>query len=312
MCSPISLLIFHSTKPWGECCDLDDYKPPKLYGRLTATDSTREKLRAEGKVLEDVLDSTRIRYPKDIPKDFEPKTSVETANKSNNGDEASATTAIGGESTLILSEKSVETREESSVDTKNTAEIEREKERAQYKESLRGYDFPFCCQSSWASHSFKLWPGEYILSVYVEESRKVQKRVVKGMKVHKKKKTEVVLQKEERTGETPREVFVDMDLSEKGAWAHISSVGNYTLNSVTPEEMEENKYMLENTSLIEIKEKGLPLEEMGPFMSEHQHEASSKGMMDVVCRARTEVDELNVQMLELNHGQVVSVLMNPD
>ena len=75
--------------------------------------------------------------------------------------------------------------------------------------------------------------------------------------------------------------------------------------------MQANKYMLDNTCLSEMSKKGLPLEEIGPFLSDQQHEAGSKGMMDVVARARAQADELNVQMLELSHGKVISVLMQP-
>ena len=304
--------ILHSTKPWGDCCDLVDHSPPKLFGRITATDATRRALQAEGKVLEDALDSTRVRYPKDIPKDFQPKTQLNTGSKIT--EEASMATGEGGVgSTVLGTENSLleQGASTSTVESKTPEELERERELAQYKEELQGYDFPFCCQSSWASHSFKLWPGEYILSVYVEESRRVQKNVVKGMKVSKKKKSMIVKQAEERTGDTPRESFIDLDLNNKGVWAHLSSVGNYTLNSVTAEEMQTNQVMLERTCLSEMQHLGLPLEEMGPFLADQQHEAGSKGMMDVVARARAQADELNVQMLELRHGGVISVLMRP-
>jgi hypothetical protein len=298
-----------SIKPWGECCDLVDHTPPKLFGRLTATDETRKALQAEGKVLEDSLDSTKVRYPKNVPKDFSPKTQKSLNTGGKVAEEAS--TVTGENPSTVLEAQSSVLEDNGSVDTKSTAQIELERELAQYKEDIQGYDFPFCCQSSWASHSFKLWPGEYILSVYVEESRRVQKHVVKGMKVNRKKKTKKVVKAEERSGDTPRENFIDLDLNNKGAWAHLSSVGRYTLNSVSADEMQANKYMLDNTCLSEMSKKGLPLEEIGPFLSDQQHEAGSKGMMDVVARARAQADELNVQMLELSHGKVISVLMQP-
>lgn len=268
-------------------------------------------------MLEDVLDSTRVRFPKDIPKDFQPKTqtSLNTGNKIS--EEASmTTTGVGGGvgSTVLAAGSSMLEQDGGSiatVDTKTPEELEREREVAQYKEELQDYDFPFCCQSSWASHSFKLWPGEYILSVYVEESRRVQKQVEKGMKISKKKKSKIEKKVEERSGDTPRESFIDLDLNNKGAWAHLSSVGRYTLNSVTAEEMQTNQVMLQHTCLSEMQRRGLPLEEMGPFLADQQQEAGSKGMMDVVARARAQADELNVQMMELRHGEVVSVLMQP-
>lgn len=287
-----------------------DYTPAKLWGRLTATDKTRKALQAEGKCLEDSLDSTRVRYPKDIPKDFQPKTQKSLNVKEKGLEEPSMVSAEGTVQTLNA--QSSELEEDSSVDTMTTAQMELAREIAQYKESLKGYDFPFCCERSWASHSFKLWPGEYILSVYVEESHRKMKHVVKGMKVSRKKKSKKVPKEEERSGDTPRENFIDMNLNDKGAWAHLSSVGRYTLNSVTAEEMQENMYMLEKTCLSEMPKKGLPLPEMGPFMIDQQHEAGSKGMQDVVARARREADELNVQMLELTHGKIVSVLMQPE
>lgn len=296
-----------SIKPWGECCDVVDHTPAKLFGRLTATDKTREELQAEGKVLEDSLDSTRVRYPKHIVKDFKPKT--QKSLNTGGGKSLEEPSMMSGEGTLPTLDTQSSSLVDESGDTKTTEELEYAREVAAYKESLKGYDFPFCCERSWASHSFKLWPGEYILSVYVQESRRKQKHVVNGMKVSKKKKKKKELKVEERTGDTPRENFIDMDYNDKGAWAHLSSVGSYTLNSVTAEEMQTNKYMLEQTSLVDMQKKGLPLPEMGPFMSDQQHEAGSKGMMDVVARARREADELSVQMLELSHGKVVSVLM---
>lgn len=301
------MLIFHSTKPWGECCDLVDYEPAKLYGRLTATDRTRLALQTEGKVLEDSLDSTRVRYPKDIPVDFQPKTQKGLKAGVDQGlEQPSAVSSEGVDSAVVGLQSSVLEEASSSV-----AEVEGDREAAEYKKSLVGYDFPFCCQSSWASHSFKLWPGEYILSVYVQESHRVQKHVEKGIKVSRKKKTAKDPAERERTGDTPRETFVEMDLNDQGAWAHLSSVGSYALNSVTAEEMQESQRLLEHTCLSEMQRKGLPLPFMGPFMSDQQHEAGSRGMMEVVARARAQADELNVQLLELVHGKVISVLMEP-
>jgi hypothetical protein len=49
--------------------------------------------------------------------------------------------------------------------------------------------------------------------------------------------------------------------------------------------MQANKYMLDNTCLSEMSKKGLPLEEIGPFLSDQQHEAGSKGMMDAGASA---------------------------
>lgn len=263
-------------------------------------------------MLEDVLDSTRVRFPRDIPKDFQPKTQTSLNTGGNKiSEEASMATGDEGESTVLGAGSSMLHQEDSSVNTKSPEEQEQEREIEQYKADLRGYDFPFCCQSSWASHSFKLWPGEYILSVYVEESRRVQKNVEKGMKVNKKKKSKIIKKVEERSGDTPRENFVEMDLNNKGAWAHLSSVGCYTLNSVNAEEMQTHQKLLKHTCLSEMQLRGLPLEEMGPFLADQQHEAGSKGMMDVVARARAQADELNVQMLELSHGKVISVLMQP-
>lgn len=281
------------------------HTPPRLFGRLTATDKTRQALRAEKRVLEDVLDSTKVRHPKNIPKDFTPKTQTSL----NTGGEklaADASTVITENESTVLGVQSSSLQESVSSE-----QLEKQREAAQYDEEIAGYDFPFSCQSSWASHSFKLWPGEYLLSVYVEESRRVQQGVEKGMKVNQKQRTKNPLRPEERTGETPREAFVEMDLSHKGAWAHLSSVGRFTLNSVSAEEMEENQNMLSRTCLSRLAEQGLPLEEMGPFLADQQHEAGSKGMQDVVARARAQADEINMQLLELTHGKVVSVLMQP-
>ncbi len=115
----------------------------------------------------------------------------------------------------------------------------------------------------------------------------------------------------ERSGDTPRQDFVELDLHNKAAWAHLSSVGSFKLNSLTLDETMQHANMLEKTSLSQMQNKGLPLEEIGPFMIDQQLEASSKGMMDVVFRTRTQADELDVQLFELSHAKVVSVLMQP-
>lgn len=305
---PVEIAITVSClKSWADCCDLVDYAPPKLYGRLTATDETREALKGEGKVLEDVLDTTRPRHSRKIPSDFQPKTQTNMASENKPEDES----VIFNAGASLLEASSSLVGESSSGATKDTAQLELEKDRMQYLEDIKGYDFPFCCQKSWASHSFKLWPGSYILSVYVEESHKVQTDIANGIKISSQSKLEDVEVNQQRTGDTPREVFVEKDPNKRGAWAHLSSIGNYSLNSLTPEEQEQNMNLLQYTCLSEMSKRGLPHEEKGPFLCEHQQESCSKGMMDVVARARREADELNLQLLELKHGNIVSVVMHP-
>eukprot|EP00602_Paraphysomonas_sp_CaronLab_P012205 CAMPEP_0185038078 /NCGR_PEP_ID=MMETSP1103-20130426/33284_1 /TAXON_ID=36769 /ORGANISM="Paraphysomonas bandaiensis, Strain Caron Lab Isolate" /LENGTH=855 /DNA_ID=CAMNT_0027576349 /DNA_START=137 /DNA_END=2704 /DNA_ORIENTATION=- len=295
---PVELCItVSSSNSWGDCSDVIDPQPPRLYGHLCPTAATRAHLEANKLHMIDVLDSTRVRRPVAQQTDSSSITNTHLVGNS---------AASGVKSTLDNSAVGRDvTNDGSKADT--DSEAQRLVATVGESESEFKYDFSFCCNRAWCSHSFILPPGEYILSAYSEETHEETPGVRKGMPIDK-----VPSQKPppEGTGSTPRKIFKDDVGVNQGIWAHITSIGNIGLGELSTREVEASQDCLCKPVLREMKDAGLPLPEVWPFMVDHQHEAGSKGLFEVITKLRSELDKVNVQLLELKYGDTVSYVVN--
>ena len=279
----------------------------------------------------DVMDSTRPRRPPEQSKDFSALVQPGNVGQSSvlSLQQSSAASADPSSISRAASKEGDETEKGSSLVDKGEGEGVHEqvqgggesKDEELQKDSSTpsipsstttplALDFPFCCERNWCSHTFLLPPGEYILSAYSEEFLGNTPGVKGGMVVSKIPSTKT--KHREATGETPREIFKDDVGVTRGVWAHVTSTGAFGLSALSVADMEENADVLASTPLVEMKENGLPLTEVWPFVADHQQEVGSKGLVDVITRVRREVDELNLQILELKYGNTVSYDMDDD
>lgn len=319
-------LSVSSSSSWGESSDVVNHHPPHIYGRLVPTIATKRRLEEKGVGMVDVLDSTRVRRPPPENKDFSALVK--------GGGGGGGGVAVGASSVLSLQQPSVasavaaggnkgaEDGEQKAATAAGEGGEEGEERR---EEEVDGsdppaaatagelvLDIPFCCQRNWCSHSLLLPPGEYILSAYSEEFHASQPGVVNGMAVSKVPSAKASQAEKEATGDTPRQIFKDDVGVRRGVWAHVTSIGAFSLSGLTVADMQENRELLDGTPLSEMKEQGLPVEEVWPFLSDQQHATGSKGLIDVITRVRREVDELNLQILELKYGDTVSYEIEDD
>lgn len=308
--------MFFSSKSWGDSSDVVNQRPPHIYGRLVPTMATKERLLQRGIGMVDVLDSTRPRRPPDANKDFSSLTkgavgggpSVNSLHQSSAVSSAVASTNGGGFAPPI----------ENPVERKQAGEDEGDEDHDEDKLRLTcespntmKFDFPFCCQRNWCSHSFLLPPGDYILTAFSEEYHVNNPGVINGMAACKVKPKNTA-RPHVPTGETPRMIFNDDASVNKGIWTHVTSTDAFSLSGLSVVDLQANSQLIEATPLREMKDAGLPLPEVWPFLSDQQQETGSKGLIDVITRVRREVDELNLQILELKYGNTVSYDIDDD
>jgi hypothetical protein len=278
--------------------------------------ATKERLLERGIGMVDVLDSTRPRYPPDPVKDFSAYTkgavaggpSANSLQQSSTASAATGSASAGG--ALADGSSGVETKDGADDEEEEHTDDKPQAQEGRSTDSLK-FDFPFCCERNWCSHSFLLPPGEYILTAYSQEHHVKKNGIVNGMvacKVKRKKPPAPVV----HTGETPRMIFNDEAGVNLGIWTHVTSTGAFSLSGLTVDDMQANAELIEATPLREMRDAGLPLEEVWPFVSDQQHDSGSKGLIDVITRVRREVDELNLQILELKYGNTVSFDMDDD
>jgi hypothetical protein len=271
-----------SSHLWAESSDVVHPLPPRLYGRFVPTHSTERNLRETNRKMVDVLDTTRIRRPPPPQTDF--------SNYINVGNPSSS-----------LSKYS------SGGLPSNPADFVAENSNSVVENPLNGsqspnsYDFMFCCERSWTSHSFLLPPGDYLLLISSEEQKINQPNVVNGIPISQLPPARKV-EPRQPTGETPRNLFEDNDEFNQGIWCQISSIGKVGLHSLSLTEIEENADLLGGTFFHQMKQEGLPLPEVWPFMTDHQAEVSSKGLIKLLTDIRNEVNRVNVDFLELKYG----------
>jgi hypothetical protein len=111
------------------------------------------------------------------------------------------------------------------------------------------YDFPFCCERSWVSHSFLLPPGEYLLFVATEEQKSSSTHPIPPASAsaahqhrhhqpqhHHHKPSSVPRNPATGTGRSASSHFRENQEIESGIWCHLTSTGCIGLHSQALEE----------------------------------------------------------------------------
>lgn len=316
-----SFLTHSSSNSWSECSDIVHPLPPRLYGRLLPTPATLEALQQSGQKIIDIFDSTRIRYPPAPVTDFTDYLHI------------SASNSMAKHSTSQSGEQSQQQQLPESSDSVD------EKKRSETPSLASPYDFPFCCERSWVSHSFLLPPGEYLLFVATEEQKSSINSSSRSSSSHPlptasasnhhqpnqhphPKSSAVPRNSSTVTGNSTSSVFHENQEVENGIWCHLTSTGCIGLHSQASEE-EATKGQTE----IETKESGLnavemgtyfqemktkyslPLPEVWPLLMDHQQEVSSKGLIRLLTQIRSEVNRVNIDFLEIKSKESKNKLL---
>jgi hypothetical protein len=294
-----SCLIVSSSKLWAECSDMVRPLPPRLYGRLIATPSTVEMIEKRHQQIVDVFNSTRLssRPPPPPVTDFSDYLHL-SSSQSHSLSKHTAPLAV----TLPVSQLA-----EPSIAA--AAEEEKSSSAGVKNELPSPFDFPFCCERSWMSHSFMLPPGEYVLLVATEEQK--TSSLTSSYQSPQEPQSSLNKQQKPRIPPPPRQVipssdsvatlFPENDQIEDGIWCQVSSVGRIGLHELSLTEMEE-KLPLDHRVYFqeEMKMKArLPQPEVWPLMMDHQQEVSSKGLIQLMTQLRAEVNRVNIDLLEL-------------
>jgi hypothetical protein len=239
----------------------------------------------------DVLDSTRVRRPPAPETDYSSYLHLPQASHSSIGK--------GQTESAIDDGPSGENKEEAAKESKAVAVAEEESEQDASRETMckSQEGFSFCCERSWASHSFLLPPGDYILLACVEELLESDRNLLNGFPVSPPSQLPP-----KAPDELARDLFKENIVTGRGVWAQVTSIGSFSVTPLTAAEVDANLELTTGSHLTVMKSAGLPLNESWPFMVDHQHETGSRGLMDLITRVRAEVDKLNVELLELKYG----------
>lgn len=160
---------------------------------------------------------------------------------------------------------------------------------------VRDLDISFSCERSWVSHSFLLYPGQYIIMGHVRiHSSTANKNhdAIPGLPEGLESEVDAHGHKKGSAIKNDGEV-------ELGMWAQVSSTSKFSLNVLPNDIKVENEEIIQSNSLYNYaKNTPIPVERW-PFAIEQQHEISSKGMIDVVTRVRSQCDVTNAELLKI-------------
>jgi hypothetical protein len=272
--------------------------PPRLYGRLIATPATREMIEKSHQQMVDVFDSTRLssRSPPPPVTDFSEYLHLSASNSLSKNSASQLRESSAAEEKIASSDPVVDPTSSSS------------------------FDFPFCCERSWTSHSFRLPPGEYILLIATEEQRTVQSpsHPHSASSLHQSQN-----QNNPQTSYDPNQhkrrvrpkqissvptvtLFPENDGLQDGIWCQVSSIGRIGLHELPQSEVGEKLPSESGSYFHEMKAKSLPKPEVWPLMMDHQQEVSSKGLIQIMTQLRAEVNRINVDFLEIKSRETIT------
>ena len=100
-----------------------------------------------------------------------------------------------------------------------------------------------------------------------------------------------------------------------GVWCQLTSIGKiglyaYTIPEEQSEQQQQQQINLDSILLNQIKLKNVLPNEKWPFMTDYQQEVSSKGLIKLFTDIRTEINKVNLNLLELKYGDKQNEINN--